>query len=363
MRSGPQVLVFPAYLNNAFLNLLELSARADGFRVEGAHTYDDLVAGAARLGRGDTLHVHWTTPIAQQAQSESEARRRVANLERIFTGLRSRGAKLVWTIHNRLPHELTFRELEVALYRLLASSADAIHIMAPHTPAAISDVATVDPRKIRQIAHPSYEGVYDTGITCADARASFDIAESDRSVLFLGQIRPYKGVDDLARAAARANDERGGDLVLMLAGAVKEMPRAEFAASLPASLRTVSQLEFVDDADIARWFRAADVACFPYRAILNSGSLHLAATFRVPVILPGDPFLRDQFAGEAWVAFFDPAGPEASIAELLAGDPFAGVTDRDFDAFLAPIAPWDISREYSTLLTSLASAPSSLSRV
>ncbi|HJA05200.1 MAG TPA: glycosyltransferase [Candidatus Microbacterium stercoravium] len=356
MRSGPQVLVFPAYLNNAFLNLIELSARADGFEVTGAHTFDDLVAGAARLGRGDTLHVHWTTPIAQQAQSEAEAARRVARLERLFAGLRSRGAKLVWTVHNRLPHELTFPELEVRLYRLLASSADAIHIMAPHTPAAISDVATVDPRKIRQIAHPSYEGVYDTGITRTQARASFEISEHERAVLFLGQIRPYKGVDDLARATARANARRGGDLVLMLAGAVKEMPRAEFAASLPTEQRTISHLGFVDDADIARWFRAADVACFPYRAILNSGSVHLAATFRVPVILPGDAHLREQFAGEPWVRFFDPADPESSIADLLADDPFAGLTDGDFDAFLAPIAPWDISRQYSAMLASLAGA-------
>lgn len=350
------MLVFPAYLNNAFLNLIELSARADGFEVTGAHTFDDLVAGAARLGRGDTLHVHWTTPIAQQAQSEAEAARRVARLERLFAGLRSRGAKLVWTVHNRLPHELTFPELEVRLYRLLASSADAIHIMAPHTPAAISDVATVDPRKIRQIAHPSYEGVYDTGITRTQARASFEISEHERAVLFLGQIRPYKGVDDLARATARANARRGGDLVLMLAGAVKEMPRAEFAASLPTEQRTISHLGFVDDADIARWFRAADVACFPYRAILNSGSVHLAATFRVPVILPGDAHLREQFAGEPWVRFFDPADPESSIADLLADDPFAGLTDGDFDAFLAPIAPWDISRQYSAMLASLAGA-------
>ena len=350
------MLVLPAYLNNAFLNLIELSARADGFEVTGAHTFDDLVAGAARLGRGDTLHVHWTTPIAQQAQSEAEAARRVARLERLFAGLRSRGAKLVWTVHNRLPHELTFPELEVRLYRLLASSADAIHIMAPHTPAAISDVATVDPRKIRQIAHPSYEGVYDTGITRTQARASFEISEHERAVLFLGQIRPYKGVDDLARATARANARRGGDLVLMLAGAVKEMPRAEFAASLPTEQRTISHLGFVDDADIARWFRAADVACFPYRAILNSGSVHLAATFRVPVILPGDAHLREQFAGEPWVRFFDPADPESSIADLLADDPFAGLTDGDFDAFLAPIAPWDISRQYSAMLTSLAGA-------
>src|SRR5690606_35794124 len=138
MRSGSEVLVFPAYFNNAFLNLLGLSAAADGFRMTDAHTFDDLVTGASRLGRGDVLHLHWTTPIAQQAQSEKDARARVTKLSRVLQGLRSRGAKLVWTVHNRLPHELTFRDLEIELMQLIASSADAIHIMAPHTPAAMT---------------------------------------------------------------------------------------------------------------------------------------------------------------------------------------------------------------------------------
>ncbi|WP_156760943.1 glycosyltransferase [Microbacterium karelineae] len=354
MRSGPRVLVFPAYLNNAFLNLLQLSAAADGFRVESARSYDELISGAATLDTGDVLHVHWTTPIVQQAQSEPDARRRLHQVATMLDRLQERGAKLVWTVHNRLPHELTFHDLEVQLMRLIAERADAIHIMAPHTPEAIADVTTLDPAKLRRIPHPSYEGVYDTSVTRADARASFGIAPDATSVLFLGQIRPYKGVGALAAAATAANAARDDELVLMLAGAVKEMPRAEFEASLPDGLRTITHLEFVDDADIARWFRAADVACFPYRAILNSGSVHLAATFHVPVILPRDPGLVAQFGGERWVAFFDPADPKGSIAELLA-DPalFAGVGPADFEAFLTPIAPWEVSRDYSALLRSL----------
>lgn len=358
MRSGPQLLVFPAYLNNAFLNLLQLAPAADGFDIRGAHTFEDLVREAAHLGPGDVLHLHWTTPIVQQAASLADAARRVRQLTRTLRELRARGARLVWTVHNRLPHEVTYRELEIELVRLIADSADAVHIMAPHTPEAIGDVVSLDPRTIRQIPHPSYEGVYDTSVTHGEARASFGLSADDASVLFLGQIRPYKGVDALARAASHADARRDGDLVLMLAGAVKEMPRAEFRASLPEGLRTEAHLEFVDDADIARWFRAADIACFPYRAILNSGSVHLAATFHVPVILPDDPGLRAQFGGERWVAFFDPADPEGSIADLLAADPFADVSPDDFDGFLDPIAPWNVSREYSRLLRDLSAESS-----
>lgn len=357
------MLVFPSYRDNPFLNLLQLAPRADGFRVQPAHTYDDLVSQAGALTTGDVVHLHWTTPILQQAKTAGDASRRLAQMESLIRRLGTRGVRLVWTVHNRLPHELAFRDLEVRLMQLIADSADAIHIMAPHTPDALADIVHLSPQRIRVIAHPSYEGVYDSSLTRGEARDAFELAEQDRAVLFLGQIRPYKGVDALVSAAHAASESRGDDLVLMLGGAVKEITRDEFAASIPSSLRAITHLDFVPDADIARWFRAADVAVFPYRAILNSGSVHLAATFHVPVLLPGDPRLREQFRDERWVRFFDAERPAESIAELLADDDlFSGVEDADFERFLAPISPWDVSRDYAALLRELTTdSPAALS--
>ncbi len=357
------MLVFPSYRDNPFLNLLQLAPRADGFRVQAAHTYDDLVSQAAALETGDVVHLHWTTPILQQAKTAGDASRRLDQMDALIRQLCTRGVRLVWTVHNRLPHELAFRDLEIRLMQLVADSADTIHIMAPHTPDALADIVQLNPQRIRVIPHPSYEGVYDSALTRDDARDAFELAKRDRAVLFLGQIRPYKGVDALVSAASAASDARGDDLVLMLGGAVKEITRDEFSASLPSSLRTIAHLEFVPDADIARWFRSADVAVFPYRAILNSGSVHLAATFHVPVILPGDPRLRAQFGDERWVRFFDTERPAESIAELLAEDElFSDVDGADFERFLAPISPWDISRDYAALLRELtADSPAALS--
>ena len=105
------------------------------------------------------------------------------------------------------------------------------------------------------------------------------------------------------------------------------------------------------DAEISRWYLAADVAVLPYRAVLNSGSIHLAATFRVPVIIPDEPHLREQFGREPWVAFFDPSDAEASIARLLSDRVlFAGLSPLDFDSFLRDISPWRVSLKYSALL-------------
>ncbi|MBP2437566.1 glycosyltransferase [Microbacterium amylolyticum] len=357
MRSGHQVLVFPAYRDNPFLNLLQLSAVADGFTADRARNYEELILKARGLEPGDVFHLHWTNPILQQAPDAATARARLREFSALLDELRASEVGVVWTIHNRLPHELAFRDIEIDLSRLIAQKATRIHVMAPHTPEAVAEVMTLDPEKTVVIPHPSYEGIYETGITRADARQSFSL-DDERAVLFLGQIRPYKGVDSLIRAigdaAASLSDPQ---LALLLGGVVKEMPRDEFIASLPTEVKTTAHLEFVDDSDLARWFRAADVAVFPYRAILNSGSLHLAATFEVPVILPADPHLVTQFGDEAWVAFFDPENPRESIAELLA-DPhlFRDVTSASFAEFLSPITPWNIARQYRDLLSEISVA-------
>ena len=357
MRHASNVLVFPAWRENPYLNLLALAARSQGWRFLGATTYDSLRRQLLRLERNDVFHLHWTQPLLQTAGSAAEAQARLGALRDELAGLRSRGIPIIWTIHNRLPHELAYHDAEVSLYRALAELADVVHVMAPATAEVVSDVVTLDARKVRVIAHPSYEGIYDMAVDPDEARASFGLAATDRAVIFLGQIRPYKGVDALIRAA-RAASLPDRDIVLMLAGAVKEIPLDEFAAGIPEGLRTITQLSFVSDGELGRWFRAADVAVFPYRAILNSGSLHLAASFQTPVVLPDEAHLRAQFGDQRWVEFFDPAAPEESIAALLSRpDLFADVTAAHFEAFTEPISPWAVSREYHALLEGLISVP------
>ncbi|MDI6943146.1 glycosyltransferase [Microbacterium barkeri] len=358
MKNAGTVLVFPTWPENPYLNLLELAARAAGYRFRGATTHAELLHALPALPRGGVVHVHWTTPLVQEAADEADARDRLRRLLAALRDARRRGVRIVWTLHNRLPHELAHRDAEIGLYRALGKLTDIVHVMAPATPDVVSDVVALDPPSIRVIPHPSYEGIYDSGVDRAAARDSFELGAHDRAVLFLGQIRPYKGVDSLVSAARRAVAD-DPDLVLMLAGVVKDQSEEDFLRSIPEELRTITQFSFVPDGDLARWFRAADVAVFPYRAILNSGSLHLAATFRIPAILPDEPHLRAQFSDCTWIAFFDPARPAESIAELLADrSRFDAVTEADFAAFTDEISPWSVARRYRQLLDELSAAPS-----
>lgn len=354
MPSSAQVLVFPSWRDNPYLNLLSLAAQAGGRIFLGSTTLDGLVLQALRLHRGDALHVHWTSPLIQEAEDAQDAERRLEKVRALLVDLRRRGIGIIWTLHNRLPHELRYRDSEMELYRLLAEFADAVHLMTPGAIEVLEDVVAIDPAKVRVIPHGSYEGIYDTGVDRRTARHRRGLQPTERAVLFLGQIRPYKGVDDLVRGAAAAAEHREG-LVLMLAGVVKDVSTEEFMASVPKSLRTITQFTFVPDGEIVEWFRAADVMVLPYRAILNSGSAHLAATFRVPLVLPDEPHLLEQFEGQRWVAFFDRTRPAESIAEILADETrFSGLRDEDFARFTDPISPWAVSRSYADLLDSLS---------
>ncbi|GGH37535.1 hypothetical protein GCM10010921_07460 [Microbacterium album] len=347
--------MFPSWGGNPFLNVLALAPRAAGHEFVGATTFDELLRGFDALRREDVFHLHWTTPLLQQASTRDEAVRRLAVLQRAFRDLGARGVRIVWTVHNRLPHEIAHRDLEVEFYRVLNDTVHAIHVMSPATASALSDIVALSPEKIRVLPHPSYEGLYDSGLTPLVARRSFDLRSDERAVLFIGQIRPYKGVEELIRAALLAQQETASRrLVLMLAGEVKEMSRRSLVDSLPTELRMITHLDFVPDADVERWLLAADLAVFPYRAILNSGSVHLAASFTTPVVLPDLPHLRTQYGSEPWVSLFDPAEPVDSIAALLA-DPrsFDHVDPSAFRPFLDRTAPWRISSQYAELLTGL----------
>ena len=348
-------MVFPDWTDNPYLNLLALEARARGHRVTGVTMARTLMSRAERLGAGDVLHVHWTSPILQKAETERDARAAFEEFRSLVQRLSDRGAHLVWTIHNRLPHELAHRELEVDLYRLLAEHAAVIHVMAPQTARVLEGITQLPEERVRVIPHPSFAGVYGVPESSDEARRRLGIDPARPTVLFLGQMRPYKGLNTLLDAMDVLAKEQGDSApTLLLAGAADEETRIELEARMPRGLSVVSDYRFIDDAELPSWFGAADLAVFPYRAILNSGSVHLSAAFRVPCVVPGEDHLREMYADQPWVGFFDLEDPARSLAatirSALAGTP---VDRSEFDAFNESRTPWRTAVEYADAIDAL----------
>lgn len=342
------LVVFPAYRDNPYLNLMLLAPRARGWNVVETLRLEQFEGRLGHLGRGDVVHVHWTSPVVQRPEDDLHAAR--ARFDRFRTaidGARGRGARLVWTLHNVLPHDARHLDLELELDRYLAATADALHVMNRATANAVAPYYELGPARVVHVPHPSYQGVYPATVTPADARASLGLERSDRTVLAFGQVRPYKGLDVLVDAVRQVPEAVRP--VLLLAGRTAPQDRGAVDRLLGDDVRVVRSDDHVEDVDVQRWFRAADVAVFPYRRVLNSGSLHLAASFGVPSVLPDEPHLRAEFGDEGWVRWFDAEDAAGSIARVLVERPGDGAHDAA-EAFSRRWAPFALSRRYADVL-------------
>jgi glycosyltransferase involved in cell wall biosynthesis len=238
--------------------------------------------------RGSTfvLNLHWTAPILGPAETKGQAVAAAEDFVEAVDALKANGGRVVWTLHNVLPHECRFPEVESRLQQAIAERADAIHVMCPETPELVEPHYTLPRERVRVIPHASYVDVYPNVIDEGDARAGFGLDPTDTVFLFFGGIRPYKGLEDLLDAfeivAAAKPESR-----LLVGGRPGRFPEVkDLERRCRDHPQIVASFEAVDDVDVQRYFNAADVVVLPYRQVLNSGAVLLAFSFGRPVVAP-----------------------------------------------------------------------------
>lgn len=224
---------------------------------------------------------------------------------------------MIWTIHNLLPHVTKYQDIEIELCQFLAAEADKIIQLTSFTATAANDLYSLPHDKLVTLRHASYIGVYGEAPGRSEARDMLGIPASSPTVGFVGQIRHYKGVSTLLRAVeilARRHD----DLTLVLAGKTSPSEMEVLEREMPRSVRAVRRHAFVPDEDLGVWFSACDVMAFPYRNILNSGSVILSATYGVPAVVPAEPNFLSQYGQENWVGLYSTEGDVArNLAEKI----------------------------------------------
>lgn len=315
-----------------------------------------IIDGVRSAEPNSVFHLHWTAPILKRAADREEAERVLADFVDAVAGFQSRGGRLVWSVHNVLPHETRFRDLEVDLCRLLAERADRIHVLSADTPKLVSGVYTLDPARTVVIEHSSYLGEYPDTISRPDARQELGVGSDDKALLTIGGIRPYRGLDRLLDAVQRIDD---ADLRALIAGRPKEPEfLSEMQRRADADPRVVARFRHVRDDELQLWFGAADVAVLPYLDVLNSGGFWLAATFGVPVVAPRAGALA-RFEGEPHVRLFEPGDTESLRRTLVeALHDFVGNADARAAARAAAEArpPQRMAAEYAAMVRQLFTA-------
>jgi beta-1,4-mannosyltransferase len=270
------------------------------------------------------LHVHWLYEVTKGSRSEAEARTMAGDFERRVERLRRAGIRLMWTVHNVLPHETKYPDVEARLRRFMLGAADVVHVMHDSHVSLLWDAFGEKARRVVVAPHPSFAGAYPDWIDARGARATLGLPLGARVLVTFGQIRPYKGHLDFLAAFDQATSI-DASLRWLVAGKVRdEAGTQQFlrrAATHPAVLVHPG---FIPDQDVQLYLRAADAAVFPYLRSLNSGAVALTATFDLPVYASNGTHLADLMPATA-VRRFDLADRDATARALTTSWPDAEV--------------------------------------
>jgi glycosyltransferase involved in cell wall biosynthesis len=218
----------------------------------------DMLRYARAAATADVVHFQWLT------------------IQQLDVRLLPRSRPVVLTAHDVLPREP--RRGQLVAQRALYERVDAVVVHSEHGRDRLVTGLGVAPEKVHVIPH----GAFDHLTRVAGERPlPADLANVQGPVvLSFGLLRPYKGIDVLIEAWRRLGPDPGAELWIV---GRPRMDTTKLRAAAPPSVRWIER--FVDDDEVAAYFRRADLAVLPYREIDQSGVLFTALAFNTPLLV------------------------------------------------------------------------------
>jgi beta-1,4-mannosyltransferase len=295
----------PSVRGNPYCDLLYRTLEARGVRIARNAALSPWWI-ARHAHRVKVLHLHW--PEFYYRHGGRPTARSVAAFVAALVTARALGYRVVWTVHNALPHER--HPIDRALRWLLVRSARLV-IHGDDARATLP----IGRRAVTVVPHGNYVGCYPDDCTPAEARRRLRLAPEHRVFVCLGQLRAYKGVTDLLAAFAELPDAHvrlvvagkpasDDDARAILAGATRD-PRAQ------------AHLRWIPDDELQVFLKAADFVVLPYRDVLTSGAAVLALSFGRPLVVPRRGCLTE-LEREGCAVAYDAGAPNGLRAALAA---------------------------------------------
>lgn len=204
---------------------------------------------------------------------------------------RKRGAKIVLTVHDLLPHDTA--EKHKGTFLKLYSTVDGLICHSDHVKMRLQAEFQVSGEKIRVIPHGPF--FYDLPHTSQEGILSDSLIPSNTSVvLWQGIIFPYKGIDLLLNAWA-AVEARVPNALLVIAGtgATELLDAIREHVERLRLERIRLHFQFVSAEELVALYRSADIVVYPYRAITTSGALATGLALGKAIVASDLPVFRE----------------------------------------------------------------------
>ena len=224
------------------------------------------------VSKPDIVHIQWI-PLVRKVPFEIWFLRFVKKL----------GIKLVYTVHNVLPHD-TGKKF-VPVFRRVYREVDALIC---HTEGAKNRLAlefSVDPKRVWVIPHGPL--LHDAKRRSMQAsKAQLSVPEDVTLVLCQGFIRPYKGLNFLLHGWRKMNASSLNARLLIAGTGESELLKSikEQVARLGLQESVCLDFRFIPDEDLPTYYHAADILVYPYREVTTSGALMTALAYRKAIV-------------------------------------------------------------------------------
>ncbi len=177
--------------------------------------------------------------------------------------------------------------------------------------------------------------VPNTDLTSREARRRLGIREGERTILFFGNIAPYKGLEYLVSAFRQIHEpaRRLSADHRRQAQELRELLDGNNVGSREdvREGRVLLKAEFIPDDETEMYFKAADVLVLPYRHIYQSGVLFLGHSFGLPVLAADVGSLKSDIVEGKTGFVFRPEDPDdlaRVIEQYFASDLYADLNNR-----------------------------------
>lgn len=278
--------------------------------------------------RYDVVHVQWMPLDHRQA----------VGMRLLRTVCDRAGARLVFTAHNVLPHDDGGADLAIVRRNL-----NSAHLVVAQTDHVARELRTTIRTRTPIVEIPHGPLFADRPLPApADAAARLDWPP-DPTILFLGLLRPYKGLDLLGEAWPQVLQAHPGARLLVVGKVLDEGVRPELDR-----LRALPRVRVVDHyvsvAEMLDSYAVAQVVVFPYRRISQSGALMTAAGVGRPsMITPLDGLVEQVRPLTSAVVATEVTGPaiaRALIESLDRGPDLLRAAATDREALAASDGGW-----------------------
>jgi beta-1,4-mannosyltransferase len=227
------------------------------------------------------VHLNWYENL-----NDASSSMRIYNFMKKMVALyflKLNGKKIVWTMHNRMPHDQENILLKMKLMRTIVSLSDSIIVHSHSSKKLLFDqFSSINQDKVYFVPHPDYIDDYGPVI---DERHNY-LAEEPLQLLFMGAVKPYKNIELLIDVIKIIEPRL---ITLTIAGRVANL---EYKQKIEELCRGCSNiildLEFINDDKVAKILSRCDALVLPYstESSLNSGSAILAFSYKRTVVCP-----------------------------------------------------------------------------